>query len=63
MRIIKDNTEIFITCKHCTSELAYTSNDIRYDIDEYFGEVHDYSYIKCPVCLKNINLTIDGKKV
>lgn len=48
-----------IVCEECHSTLAYTKPDIVSQVDEYMGELHDHTYVSCPVCGNKIILTID----
>jgi hypothetical protein len=43
MRVIKrvELPETEITCEHCKSILAYNSKDIRNDMFDCMGELHD----------------------
>lgn len=60
MRVIKrvELPETEITCEHCKSILAYNSKDIRNDMFDCMGELHDSQYIICPVCKYHIILSI-----
>lgn len=64
MRVILRNLpEKEITCSSCQSILAYTKKDIHYKDEEYFGDWHYHTYIKCPVCNGKIILEADGVKM
>jgi hypothetical protein len=62
MRVIKEcnkEKEIIIQCPSCDSIIAYTKKDVISFGDEFFGEVHYGTKIKCPVCKNIIILNID----
>lgn len=65
MRVIKrvELPETEVTCDKCKSILGYNANDIRNDIFDCLGELHDSSYVICPICKNHITIAIDGKMV
>lgn len=59
MRIVENNQKEYeIRCNSCKSKLAYTKSDIHYYEDDYFGDVHWYTYLRCPICNSKIILEI-----
>lgn len=63
MRVIEIGklAEKEISCDKCNSILAYTDADIQYEAEEFFGQWHDNTKIKCPICGNTIVLTVDGQ--
>ena len=45
-----------IECPNCGSILGYNEYDIYNGYDELFGELHDYEYLRCPVCKEKVFL-------
>ena len=62
MRVIESTiAEKEIVCFGCGSTLAYNDADIKYDSEELFGQWHESTKCKCPVCGNTIVLTVDGQ--
>lgn len=60
--VIEDKRNKFrVKCKCCGSIIGFYNNDIRDDGEEYFGQYHLCSSIKCPACGSGILVRIDGK--
>lgn len=64
MRVIKQGEmlEFEITCDNCFSQLAYTKWDEMIKYDAYDGDLHDATFIICPVCGKKVFTTFDGTR-
>lgn len=41
------------TCPHCKVVFEYYPHEVRPKCVEYAGEIHDASYVECPLCHKN----------
>lgn len=60
MRIIENNQQEYeCTCSNCKSKLAYVNSDVWFRGEEYHGELHSYSYVRCPVCSMKIILEVN----
>lgn len=58
MRVVrKDTSERIKTCRACKSEIAYKTEDVKFD------RWDSKRYIKCPVCNESITVSIFDRKV
>lgn len=57
--IIEDNMKKYkVRCPNCDSIIGFTTKDEMANSEEYFGEYHNYSTVRCPACRKHIILVL-----
>ncbi len=62
IEIIENRANKYIvTCDNCNSVLKFSEFDIKDRVEEYAGDWHGHTYIRCPCCKTKIILTIDGE--